>query len=219
MAGLSAGISALETVAKIPSIGIRATLISIILVVALYTLLFAGHISGGFPSPVLYGLIAMANLLFYVLYLLTGIAVLAWIYRANANLRDAGMEDLKYSPAWAVVCWIIPIISLFMPFLTMRALYNRSHGEDVWNQDASVDAITSWWVCYIVGGLILAFTSLTFAINALPGVWVTTPPAADTGLNIAAYLLMAGSAWLLLKIIRAITDAQRQGMNLATVFE
>ncbi len=94
----------------------------------LYALLFAAQMGGGFPSPTPYGLIAAANMLFYVLMFLTGIAVLVWIYRANANLRDARMEDLKHSPAWAVVCWIIPVISLFMPFLTMRALYNRSNG-------------------------------------------------------------------------------------------
>lgn len=219
MAVPNAGIQSLETNAKVARFAIWAVLISVLPLVGLYMLLLFAQLSGEFPSLTLYGMLALANTAFYLLMLISGIIVLFWIYRAHANLRDAGVEELKHSPVWAVVCWFIPFVSLVSPFTTMRALYNRSHGEEAWNSDASVGDVASWWTCYLVGSLILVFTMLTFLINALPGVWLTTPPAADTALNIGAYLLMACAAWFLMKIMAAITLAQRQRVNAASAFE
>ena len=48
------------------------------------------------------------------------IALLIWLYRANANARALGATDLMGSPGLAVAWFFIPIAFLFMPFMTVR---------------------------------------------------------------------------------------------------
>jgi hypothetical protein len=38
------------------------------------------------------------------------VAVLKWIYRANANARALGAKDMKFTPGWAVGWYFVPIL-------------------------------------------------------------------------------------------------------------
>jgi hypothetical protein len=51
-----------------------------------------------------------------VLFIITAILFLMWIYRAHRNPPSLGASGLKYSPGWAVGGFFIPIWNLFRPF-------------------------------------------------------------------------------------------------------
>ncbi len=179
----------------------------------------SAQIGAGTPSPDLYGLIVLNNALLAGLFFISIFPVAIWVYRVNANLREAGLTELRYSPGWAVGSFFVPLANLVVPFMAMRRLHNRSFGEDPINADIPVADVTSWWSCHITAALVLTFTTGTFLFNFIPGIWLTTPPAADTGLNIMGFALLAGSGWFLTRIIGAITAAQAQGLGAAAVFE
>lgn len=97
------------------------------------------------------GIVSAAILIFK---LLTAILFCRWLYVAGDNLILADVEHLRFTPAKRVVSLFVPIASLFMPFLGMRELWNASHGER--NRGANHVLVTSWWVLWIIGGVLTA---------------------------------------------------------------
>lgn len=152
-------------------------------------------------------------------FLLAGIGVLVWFYRARANLARAGLEELAYSPGRSVGSFFVPIANLFVPFLSMRELHNRSHGEIPELSRSSVPDVASWWTCHLAGSLLLLVLLFVGVVDTMPGFFWTTPPIANVGLSILASILMVGSAWFMRKIIGEVTDAQRNLMNVGRTFE
>ena len=141
------------------------------------------------------------------------ISIPLWVYRAHANLRDAGIEGLKFRPGWATASFFIPFVNLYVPFASTRQLFNRSHGESDWHADSSVGDVTSWASCNW-GALVvfIAFAGYA-AVDAIPGVHVLLPMGAWFGLGVFLYVLLAGSAFYFLQLTAKITAAQESGLH------
>lgn len=161
------------------------------------------------------GLLGFASMLLFVAAM---IGILLWLHRARQNLVDAGLEELRYSPGWSVGSFFVPFVNFVVPFLSMRELYNRSHGEIPELAQSSVSSVASWWTCHVVGSLVLIWTSFVLFVELVPGIFWTTPPAANAVLSLFGSLLMAGSAWFLFKIIGSITEAQRSMLHVSDTF-
>lgn len=163
--------------------------------------------------------IGLVSLLGNLMLSLSMIPVLLWIYTAHANLRTVGVPGLRHSPAWATFSFFVPVANLFVPFVAMRELANRSAGEPEHFADSTVDDVTSWWSCFIVAGLLGAMVGATMVVDAVPGLYVTTPLWAVMGLTLFAQVLHAGSAFFLVKVIRLVTASQMSGSAEGGVFE
>jgi hypothetical protein len=147
--------------------------------------------------------------LLYVLVALGSALLIAlWIWRAHANLRTLGLDGLNFSPSWAVLSFLVPLLNLVVPFQAMRELYNRSIGEDALFAAQSAPDVTSWWACYLTGGFIPAVLLAMKSVGPLTGVHIVTPPLADALLFLFAIVLLAGSAFFLQRIIATVTEAQ-----------
>jgi hypothetical protein len=73
------------------------------------------------------------NLISSAAYLVTAFAFWFWIYRAYQNHETLARRGVYYSPAWAVVGFIIPLISLFRPYQVVSEMWDEAHvqeGED-----------------------------------------------------------------------------------------
>ncbi|WP_271077344.1 DUF4328 domain-containing protein [Aurantiacibacter sp. MUD61] len=147
-----------------------------------------------------------------------GVAIVVtalWVYRAHANLHEARLAGLNYNPGWATASFFVPLVNTYLPFVSTRELFNRSHGESDWHAKSDVGDVTSWVACNW-GALVVFSAAVTYiAIDSIPGVHVMLPPAAFVGLFILLYLLMLGSAWFMMQIIRKVTAAQQHGMHLS----
>lgn len=96
-----------------------------------------------------------SELLWILMFVITGILFLVWMARAHANLQNLGASGLRHSPVWAVVGWFIPIANLWYPFSVMRETWRASdpefpHGE--WRNAPSSPLIPLWWALWIVAG-------------------------------------------------------------------
>jgi hypothetical protein len=49
-----------------------------------------------------------------------------WIYRASRNLRSLGVEKQRFSPAWAVGWWFVPIMFWFRPYQVAAEIWKSS---------------------------------------------------------------------------------------------
>ncbi len=151
--------------------------------------------------------------------LLSIIPILLWIYTAHANLRAAGVPGLRHSPAWATFSFFVPVMNLFVPFVAMRELANRSAGEPEEFAESSVDDVTSWWSCFVVSMVVGIMVSITLVIDAIPGVYVTTPLWAVMSLLLLGQLLYAGAAFYIVKVVRQVTANQLSGSAQLAMFE
>ena len=58
--------------------------------------------------------------------LATAIVFFIWLYRANANVRALGADDMMGSPGLGVGWFFIPLANLFMPYMTVRDIWRAS---------------------------------------------------------------------------------------------
>ncbi len=170
-------------------------------------------------SPVMLAVAGIASLLTNLAYLPSIIAVMIWVFMAHSNLHKAGLSGLNYSPAWATFSFLVPIINLFVPYRAMRELANRSMGEPEELAEADVDAVFSWWGCYIGAFVIGLFILYTIVVTVMPGIWLTTPFWATQVLVILGNVLTAGAAFFLIKIIKLVTESQQQGASVVGTFD
>lgn len=179
--------------------------------------IFSREVGTGFGLA--YLLIApMASPIGFVPFVITAVAAALWIHQAHRNLRDVGISDMRVSPTWAWMSFLVPVANLFVPFTAMRELWNRSHGEDFYQAEATVNEVTIWWTCYVAGWLVQIWLIFTYSFNVLTNLEILTPPGLNSGLGILSISLLLGSAVMLFKIIGAITVAQRQSTGIEQAF-
>lgn len=179
-----------------------------------------GWIAGGTSEPnrILIIIVGLSSLLVWLAFVLSIVPVLMWVFRAHANLAAAGLDGLSRQPGWVAASYFVPVANFFVPFLGMRELYNRSAGEPAEFADASVGPVASWWACHMAAVLTSAVVTISTLIDAVPGIYVTTPAWADIGISVLSTVLLAGSAWFLQQIIAEVTAMQRGLVNVAATF-
>jgi len=155
--------------------------------------------------------ISLIGLIGWVLFLL-------WVYQAHANLRRAGIIDTHYSARWAVGSYFVPVANLFVPMLAMRELWNRSHGENVYQAESAVGEVTNWWTCMIVALGLTSYLGIVTVINLTTPYKILSSAGANGVLVSFASLLMLGGIWFQFVIVGRISVAQRSMVDAASVF-
>ncbi len=87
---------------------------------------------------------AIISLVYIVVFIVSGILILKWIYRANYNARQLGAKEMQFTPGWSIGWYFIPITSLWKPYQAMKEIWKASHSPDDW-RNASVSSILPWW--------------------------------------------------------------------------
>jgi Domain of unknown function (DUF4328) len=57
-----------------------------------------------------------------LVFVLTGLAFIQWLYRARRNLDELGATGLRWRPSWAIGGWFIPVANLVIPLLVVREI-------------------------------------------------------------------------------------------------
>lgn len=170
--------------------------------------------SVGVYSPELAMVLTGTNVFVSLFLLIAAVPVVGWIYRAHANLHEAGLDELRYSPRWSVGSFFVPLVNLVVPFRAMRELHNRSHGEGPWQAASAVGDVTSWWACLISAIVVSTVAAMVALVATLPNFYVLQPPGVNTGLALFALALFAGAGAFLFRTIGAVTRAQAQMLHL-----
>ncbi len=139
--------------------------------------------------------------------LATMVLFAVWIYFAGANLREADVDDLEFSPASRIWWFFVPVASLFKPFQGMRELWNASLNR--WPHDENAAVVTIWWVTYLLTSFAALFViySGQVAGTHLTALWVQSLTA------------MVRAVFAII-ILRGVATAQRRfdGSSLSEVF-
>jgi hypothetical protein len=154
---------------------------------------------------------ALVGIGYTIAFIVSIILVARWIRRAHANLHETETQALEFTPGWAVGWYFIPFANLVKPFQAMRELWNGSTTPG----DISAPApglLTAWWTTWIVGN-ILANISMRLTFREDPELYALSAP-----IGAVSSVLIIACAWLLIRIIRQITEAQSSGLYVAEVF-
>ena len=151
-----------------------------------------------------------------IVQLLTWLASLGlfliWFYRANANARAMGAEDLMGSPGLAVGWFFIPIAWFFMPYIVVRDTWKASEAPRDWQGRSAASLIGFWWAAMLVANLAgtIAFRlALDADHDSLGAVW-TFDFVSNSG-SVAAGLLGA-------QIVAGIQQRQINPVHLSETF-
>jgi hypothetical protein len=101
-----------------------------------------------------------------LVFAVTAVVTLRWIYLANANARALGAEDMMVSPGWAVGWFFVPLMNLVMPFVMMRELWKASARPKDWQMESAPAPILLWWILWIASGIAGA---VGFSLSLEPG--------------------------------------------------
>lgn len=109
--------------------------------------------------------------IYLILFIITGILFCMWIHRAHRNLPSLGVSGLKYSPAWAVGGFFVPILNLFRPFQVTTEIWKASdpttdiNDSLAWQNAPTSPLIAFWWILFIITG-ILGYILLRVSLQA-----------------------------------------------------
>jgi hypothetical protein len=101
-----------------------------------------------------------------VIYIITAILILKWIYRANANVHELGATNMTFSPAMSVVWFFVPIMGLWKPYQAMLQIWKASYEPVNWRAAKSHPVVGIWWGFWMAT-VFISFTSLAMAHRAV----------------------------------------------------
>jgi hypothetical protein len=141
-------------------------------------------------------MVALAGLVWAATIISAGICWWVWQYRAAMAVRAGAPAAIRRTPAWHVLSWIIPIVSLWFPYQNMRDVVVAVRA------DVRGSVLALWWGLWIASmtastasNWIVQFADTLEAVSA--SMWTTL---------IGEVLLIAAAAPAIL-ILRRTTAA------------
>ena len=85
-----------------------------------------------------------------LIYLVSGIWILRWIYLANQNVRELGAAGMRFSPGWSVGWYFVPIMNLWKPYQAMKEIWQASERPRDWQRTMSPGLLVAWWTLWLL---------------------------------------------------------------------
>ncbi|MEZ5589295.1 MAG: DUF4328 domain-containing protein [Gammaproteobacteria bacterium] len=99
---------------------------------------------------------AMAGL-FILIFVITAIFFLRWVYLSNANARSLGAKGMQYTPGWSVGWYFVPVAHFWKPYQALKETFQASHpdyGDTDWRQASRPGVMPFWWTLWIIATII-----------------------------------------------------------------
>jgi hypothetical protein len=84
----------------------------------------------------------------------TTILFAMWIYRANFNARQLGAQGMRFSPAWSIGYYFIPVLLLWKPYQAMKEIWQASKNPASWTTVKRGSILPWWWFFFLAAGLL-----------------------------------------------------------------
>ncbi|MBM9509349.1 DUF4328 domain-containing protein [Actinacidiphila acididurans] len=136
------------------------------------------------------------------LFFLTAAVFIAWLYRAHRAAQSIAPGRLTNSPGWTIASWFVPLGSLWMPYQSVRDIWQASGPTD----DKRPRLVLAWWLLFTVArwsGLLTG--GLATALR--------TDPGAEVGLYVffgVRSVMEATAAVLAVVMVRRLMKRQGQ---------
>jgi hypothetical protein len=97
-------------------------------------------------APELYDTIAgVVSIVQFLAFLITGVVILRWIYRARECLDALDAAGMHFSPGWSIGWYFVPIANLWKPFHALNEIWKASNEPRSWSDQPTPDLLRWWW--------------------------------------------------------------------------
>ncbi|MFV7785312.1 DUF4328 domain-containing protein [Shewanella marisflavi] len=96
----------------------------------------------------------LVGLLHLAVFIVSGIMILKWIYRANFNASQLGATDMNFTPGWSIGFYFVPLLCLWKPYQAMNEIWHASHDPENWSLNNANSAVNLWWLMWIVSNVL-----------------------------------------------------------------
>ena len=138
-------------------------------------------------------------------FIVTGVAFLKWIYRANLNCRAFGAEDMEFTPGWSIGYYFIPVLNLFRPYQSMKEIWQASHNPANWQSQSGSALLGWWWALWLISGflghMVFRLSMDADSIDELQ---------ASTGISIFSSIIGIPLCLVALNLVKTIAAKQEQ---------
>lgn len=86
----------------------------------------------------------------FIIFVVSGILILKWIFRANYNARQLGASEMVFTPGWSIGWYFIPIANLWKPYQAMKEIWKASSNPQSWSSQSVSSLLPWWWFFWIV---------------------------------------------------------------------
>jgi Domain of unknown function (DUF4328) len=84
------------------------------------------------------------------LILLVAVPLFAvWVHRIQSNSFALGILGLRYTPAWAVGWFLVPVANLWMPYRVMQEMWRANRSPAGWQLDPANRLLILWWLLWL----------------------------------------------------------------------
>lgn len=142
---------------------------------------------------------------YMIVFIVTGVAFLKWIHRANLNCRGFGAENMTFTPGWAVGWYFIPIMNLVRPYQAMKEIWQVSQNPRAW-QTALGSPLLGWWWGLWIANSMLGQAVFRSTMNATTIEQLKT----STGISIFAGLAGIPLCLIAIKLVKSIAAMQER---------
>ncbi|MCW8995698.1 MAG: DUF4328 domain-containing protein, partial [Psychromonas sp.] len=89
-----------------------------------------------------------------IAFMASAVLIIKWIYRANYNAHQLGAKNMKYTPAWSVGYYFIPVFNLWKPYQAMKEIWMASKNPFDWRSVKVSALLPSWWALWLISNLL-----------------------------------------------------------------
>ncbi|TWT98108.1 hypothetical protein Pla108_22650 [Botrimarina colliarenosi] len=142
-------------------------------------------------------------------FIFTATVYSKWKYRSYRNLEALGVSDLRYTPAWAVGSYFVPILNLVRPFRAMNDIWNGTLNQPL---PRNAPLVSWWWAAWLLGNVLHRASN-----GFLRGAVTVSSVQVGLGVGLAGGVVMIASAILLVKVVRFVTVRQIERQEMASL--
>lgn len=151
-----------------------------------------------------------ASVLVLVVQIPAIVLFLMWVHRGSRNLLALGAHGQRFSPAWAVGWWFVPIMFFFRPYQVMAEIWRGSDpAMQHERRDGAVTALLPWWWTFWIASSLAAIIIAAISISNgefLLETYTRTEASLRWELLAGALTICAGVMAIL--VVRRITSRQ-----------
>ena len=116
------------------------------------------HAQGSAFTPVglLVGLVTIGAVIFACI----------WQHKAATAGRALGIPS-RYSPAWGVGCWFVPVVNLWMPYGALRACLPPGHPKR--------QHVLRWWIAALCAGILTTTAGICALVSTGVALVISVP--------------------------------------------
>ncbi|MFA6001676.1 MAG: DUF4328 domain-containing protein [Thermoleophilia bacterium] len=147
-------------------------------------------------------------------YLVTAIAFLQWIYRANKNCHGFGAREMNFRPGWSVGWYFVPFANFVMPYRVMKEIWQVSTNPANWQNVQGGSILSYWWALWLIGGILGNISMrLSLGANSISALQTSTTVSILSGIIDLPLYLVA------ISLVSAIYKKQENLLELSVAEE